>query len=122
MSSRLRYINLQCSTRMDRHDGIDAAKDLLSAAGAWIVDFNMFSNRIFTIRYLMDFENVAKFPGLFEDSDFVLFQDSLEGVNALIQELEVLPQAASEEVSGSLVVHFVNNEPDLIIEVPAIPG
>lgn len=37
-------ISLKCSVFLERHDAIDAAKNVISDAGAWIVDFKTFSN------------------------------------------------------------------------------
>ncbi len=40
----VKRISLKCSVFLERHDAIDAAKNVISDAGAWIVDFKTFSN------------------------------------------------------------------------------
>ncbi|MEK4236033.1 hypothetical protein MKY19_09770 [Paenibacillus sp. FSL R5-0744] len=40
----VKRISLKCSAFLERHTSIDAAKNVISDAEAWIVDFKTFSN------------------------------------------------------------------------------
>ncbi|MCG7409510.1 hypothetical protein MH117_19050 [Paenibacillus sp. ACRRX] len=42
----VKRISLKCSTFLERHDAIDAAKNVISNAGAWIINFKTFSKHM----------------------------------------------------------------------------
>lgn len=117
-----RFPKLQCVTHADRHDAIDVAKQVLAQTGAWIIDFSMFSNHILTIRFTIEKRAMQKMLASFEAApELTLYPDSLNMLQIWCKEGDVVGDD-KREVNGSLVIQFIHNDPDLRIEVPAVPG
>lgn len=103
-----RPVLLQAVTTADRHQAIAAVNDTLSARAGWVVDAHFFSNKAVTIRFSIPRE---KFPDWLGD----LAKAHLR------LDASTLPDAG-DEITGSLSITFLHDEPDMAREIPAVPG
>ena len=92
-------------------------------SGGWILDFKQFSNVSICINFEVPAKNIGKLRRALEAIDLRLTSESNEALASLIRP-DDQPFAASEQrdVSGTLQITFIHNEPDLRRHVPAIPG
>jgi len=95
---------------------IARARTAITDSGGWILDAKLFSN----VSINLSFE----IPASRIDS----LRDALKLIELRlsISSLESIAQHRSEEpsgdIAGSLQITFIHDEPDLRIQVPAIPG
>lgn len=112
--ARRRLLPIQGSTRAERHAVTAQASDAVIACRGYILDYNQFSNMAvcFTIEIP---------PARLAD-----LRDRLAALDIDLKppapEEQALAADAPEEVAASLRITFIHNEPDLRIEIPAIPG
>ena len=111
---RRRPMMLSAVTRGDRHQttaDIDAA---VSSAGGWIVDHALFSNIAASIRFAVPLPGLAELRRRLVAANVGLDEESLAALDAC--------PAGEDEISVTLSVTFVHDEPDLRREIPAVPG
>jgi hypothetical protein len=115
------FLRINGSTRADRHQTISAARDAITSSGGWVTDFKLFSNISVCLNFEISRGGVAR---LHSSLDALGVNLSGESERALAGFGGAGPerQAAGGEVPGTLQITFVHDEPDLRIEVPAIPG
>lgn len=118
----MKRFSVQMSSRLERHETIDSVKTILSASGAWVMDYKMYSNYILSLQFMITVRDLSLLRHELEESGFALFQESMQELREFISGLNQDGANGETEISGSLVVHFVHNDPDLLIEVPAVPG
>lgn len=113
-------MNLEGMTRRPRHDVIFDVRENIQGCGGAILDHQQFSNRILSLS--IEFSR-ARFENLLvaiESAGVSLMQTS---VNDATDEAAGLAQEAPQtKITGSLVIRFISDEPDLRVPVPAIPG
>lgn len=113
--ARRRLIQLQGSTRAERHAVTSQASDAILACRGYILDYNQFSNLAvcFTIEIP---------PARLADlrTRLAALEVSLQPASA--EETALSGSASTEEIAASLRITFIHNEPDLRLEIPAIPG
>lgn len=120
---RTRFIRIETTSKLERHDTIDLVKDLLSRGGAWVIDFKMFSNNILTIQFAITAEDIHKLQEALNQTALLVHEESTQQLDELAAEVELASEREKlKELNGGFVVHFIHNDPDLIIEVPAVPG
>lgn len=111
--ARRRLLQIQGITRAERHAVISQASDAVIACRGYILDYHQFSNLAvcFTIEIP---------PAKLADLRTHLAEMGVDLQPPSPEELTLT--AAAEEVAASLRIAFIHNEPDLRIEIPAIPG
>ena len=90
----------------------------ISDSGGWILDIRLFSNVSVCLRFEIPFDLVKRLREELEASGLVLSGKSPDGHSDFTAD----GSEAHEDIAGSLQITFVHSEPDLKIEVPAIPG
>jgi len=113
---RTSVLRLNAVTKESRNETIDRIKESLGACGAWITSVTSFSNMSICFNFEISGSSI---PQLRDALARTQLQLSTETIN----NFESLPlRNLRDEVSGSLQITLLNNEPDLKIPVPAIPG
>ncbi len=113
--ARRRLLQLQGTTRAERHAVTSQASDAVITCRGYILDYRQFSNMAvcFTIEIP---------PARLADlrSRLAALEVDLQPPTA--EEQAVAESPSTEDVPASLRITFIHNEPDLRIEIPAIPG
>ena len=111
------FLRLDGFTRAERIGMTDRVSEAISKAGAWITDFHLYSNILICINFEVPSANLDRLAATLQETGLYLSQESLEqlmGVNdSTLKEKELI---------GTLQITFVHNEPDLLREIPAVPG
>ncbi|SJZ37275.1 hypothetical protein SAMN02745126_00702 [Enhydrobacter aerosaccus] len=115
---RRKLLNLSGVTKVERHQAVTAASEAISASGGWIIDHTLFSNIMATIRFALPVEEQEALKERLKAGGIGLEADA-SGDSKQQGTDRSLPSA---EIVGSLTITFIHNDPDLLIEVPAIPG
>ena len=98
---------------------ISSLDEALGKAGGWILDYKMFSNKTIVIVFEINRSDLPTLYRELKDTGLKLTQTS----EADFQELISLAQERGlSMVTGTLQINFIHNDPDLRIEVPAVPG
>ncbi|HVF91902.1 MAG TPA: hypothetical protein VNH22_17685 [Blastocatellia bacterium] len=119
----LNYIGVRGSTRSERQESISRAKEAIQASGGWILDFKLFSNVSISVSFEAPLRGIEKLFSMLIAADIHLDRESEELLASYMRDREQLSERRlSTEVPGVLQLIFIHNEPDLRIEVPAIPG
>ncbi|WP_341894067.1 hypothetical protein [Ferrovibrio terrae] len=101
---------LQAVTTADRHQAVTAACDSLATHSGWVVDAHFYSNKAATIRFTIPIVTLTN------------WLDDLRKAGLCVDEPAPPAQGTAEEISGSLAITFIHDEPDLAREIPSIPG
>ena len=118
-----RFLQLHGVTRVNRHEMISRVKEAILQGGGDIIDFHMFSNTAICINFEVSVGNIEKLYSSLTATSLRLDQESHELlVNCCDQLDQIEERAKTTDVSGTLQITFIHNEPDLRIEVPPIPG
>lgn len=106
-----RLIMLSAVTRMPRHEATSLVFDTLNRLGGWVDDVRMYSNIMNTIRFTLPGEALPALVAALGDSHIAIDQDGM-------------PTACppGKDISGSLQITFIHDEPDLRRAIPAVPG
>ena len=108
-------LRINGTTRLNRDEMIARARTAITDSGGWILDAKLFSN----VSINLSFEIPANRIGSLRDAL------ALIDLHLTTSSLGSIAQHRSDEQSdfaGSLQITFIHNEPDLRIQVPAIPG
>lgn len=112
-----RFLRLDGSTRAERIGMTDRVSEAINQAGAWITDFHLYSNILICINFQVHITNLNRLAATLQETGLRLSQESLE---------QLMPTHDStlkeQELVGTLQITFVHNEPDLLRDVPAVPG
>ena len=118
----LKVLRIDGITAVARHDMTGRVKRAITSCGGSILDFRQFSN----VSVCLTFEIAASRLGGLRDA---LAQTGLrlsrESLDALAGGREAARRddvSGADETACTLAVTFVHEEPDLRIEVPAVPG
>lgn len=100
--------------RADRHLVVDRIKDAVQNYGGWILDFRQFSNISICLNVEIALDRLESLHA------------GLAGIGLILDPLVQAPGGnqtiTSRTAIGTIQVTFIHNEPDLRVEVPAIPG
>ncbi|HEY9708220.1 MAG TPA: hypothetical protein V6D48_08450 [Oculatellaceae cyanobacterium] len=111
------FLQLSGFTRADRIQMTHRVSEAMNQAGAWIIDFHLYSNMLICINFEVPLANLVKLAAFLQETGLHLSQESLE---------QLIPANGStlkeKELVGTLQITFIHNEPDLLREVPAVPG
>lgn len=104
-------------TARPRHEAIDAVKSAVTVAGGWISGHALYSNKAAAIQAVVERQDLRTFLECLA-ADQLATPES-----AVYQSLMTLHKDGdSREVSVACAMTFVHDEPDLKLEVPAVPG
>jgi len=96
---------------------IHRVSEAINQAGAWIIDFHLYSNILICINFQVPIANLNRLAGTLQETGLQLSKESLK---------QLMPAHDStlkeQELVGTLQITFVHNEPDLLRDVPAVPG
>lgn len=115
---RQAFLMMSGVTKADRHRVTAEVNDAISAAGGWVINHTLFSNIAITIQCSLLAERLDDFRERVIGAGVRLDDESLARIGAAVA------QHASEtmDMTASLNVTFIHDEPDLRREVPAVPG
>ena len=109
-------IHLQGVTSGSRHLIIEAAREAITDAGGWIVDFHIFSNLALSLIFELDPDRLDRLLDHFEQIDIRLSDESREAAQRLVT------TGDQDDVRILFNLTFQQGDGDLRIPVPAIPG
>ena len=111
------FLRLDGFTKAERIGMTARVSEAITRAGGWITDFHLYSNILSCINFEVPIANLDKLAASLQETDLHLSQESLE---QLMPANDSTPK--EKELVGTLQITFVHNEPDLLREVPAVPG
>ncbi|PKR54760.1 hypothetical protein [Thalassospira marina] len=114
---RRQHLAFQAITSKDRHLVGRQIQDALTLAGGWVDDARFYSNKMTTIRFTLIGRDVAVFLGKLQEDGLKVEEVSRPG-NAI----SAAAGAGDAEISGSIQITFLHDEPDLKQVIPAVPG
>lgn len=123
MSVFASILRINASTRADRVEMTALAERAILDSGGWILDFKQFSNVSVCINFEIPAKNVERLRQALKATDLRLTGESDDAL-ASHSGPQDRPRAESKEadVSGTLQITFIHDEPDLRRHIPAIPG
>lgn len=115
--SEQNFLRLDGFTKAERIGMTARVSEAINQAGAWITDCHLYSNILICINFEMPNTKLDRLAASLQETGLHLSQESLE---------QLMPAHDStlkeKELVGTLQITFVHNEPDLLREVPAVPG
>ena len=111
------FLRLSGFTRAERLQMTTRVSEAINQAGAWITDFHLYSNIAICINFEVPPANLHRLAVCLQQTGLHLSQESLEQLAPANDSMLKQP-----ELVGTLQITFVHNEPDLLREVPAVPG
>ena len=112
-----RFLRLDGFTKAERIGMTGRVSEAINLAGAWITDFHLYSNKLICINFEVSSANLGRLAISLQQTGLHLSQQSLE---------QLIPSddltLIDKELPGTLQITFIHNEPDLLREVPAVPG
>lgn len=109
------FLQLNASTRDDRHAMTWRVKLALSDAGAAITDARFFSNVSLVLTFEIDTSDLPRLGDALRATGLALTATSDAAIASA-------SRAPTREARGTLQITFVHDEPDLERDVPAVPG
>lgn len=103
---------------------ISRVREAFAASNASILDFKMFSNVSLSIIFELPARRIGELANALAATGLRLSAESRE-LMADRQQRYVegeSPQQQQAEITGALQITFIHDEPDLRLDVPAIPG
>ncbi len=117
------FLRLNGITTVERHEMINRMKTAIDRGGAVLIDFHMFSNAMIVLNVELPAGKVERFAAAVQATGLRLEtrnQSDLAACVATVRQLD--PKAPEVGLAGSIQITFIHDEPDLHIEVPAVPG
>ena len=115
---RPRIVMLSGVTRENRHAVMRDLNDAILKAGGWVEGHTLFSNIATTFRLVLPVSALGLFRNAARETGIALDDDSA----TKLDDLGAGGRSGDEEVSLTLNVTFIHDEPDLRRDVPAVPG
>jgi hypothetical protein len=112
-----RYLSLSGCTRTGRHQAIADIEQAIFTAGGWIIDHTLLSNKAIALRFCLPAESVERFLKDLDTAGIRLDSRPAAGTPAAFG-----GGGGETELTVSLNVSFIHDQPDLTHEVPAVPG
>jgi hypothetical protein len=112
-----KFLRLDGFTKSERIQMTARVSEAISQAGAWITDYHLYSNALICINFEAPNTKLNKLATYLQETGLHLSQESLE-------QLTFTNDSAlkERELVGTLQITFVHDEPDLMREIPAVPG
>ncbi len=114
--ARPRLLQIQGTTCAERHAVTSQASDAVIACRGYILDYHQFSNMAVCFTIEIPPTRLAELRDRLSALEVDLKPPTAE------EQALTAADAAPDEVAASLRIAFLHNEPDLRIEIPAIPG
>ncbi len=114
---RQQLLRLDGFTQAERIGMSDRVSEAINRAGAWITDFHLYSNISICINFQVPIANLGKLAATLQQTGLQLSQKSLEQLTPAHDSM-----LKEQELVGTLQITFVHTEPDLLRDVPAVPG
>lgn len=111
------FLRLDGFTKAARIRMTARVSEAINQAGAWITGFHLYSNILICINIEVPIANLDRLAESLQETGLHLSQESLD---QLIPANKSTPKET--ELVGTLQITFVHNEPDLLREIPAVPG
>lgn len=118
MARRPLFLRLTLMTRRDRHGATDGAADAITAAGGWVDDHHQYSNKMTTLRFTLPAHGLHALRDGLSNRGLAL----ADAATADLDRLAADPAMADREISATLQMTFIHAEPDLRLDIPAVPG
>lgn len=115
---RQEFLMISGVTSADRHQATADVNDAISASGGWVLDHTLFSNVAITIQFSMPSPKLGEFEDRVLAASVKLDDDSFGKMRAMQEKHAAMPA----DITASLSITFIHNEPDLRREIPAVPG
>lgn len=109
-------LRINASTRTDRNLITSRAKEAILQSGGWILDFKLFSNILICINFEIPTRHIEEFHTALNQLDLRFSKQSQEALKRCTDKRE------EGNMTGTLQITFIHDEPDLRRDVPAIPG
>lgn len=116
--SKSLFLRLDGFTRADRIQMTASVSDAINQSGAWITDFHQYSNLLICINFQVSSQDVASLTTALQATGLKLSQESLDQLIAASRD----SPSNDQDYIGTLQITFIHNDPDLIRDVPAVPG
>lgn len=114
-----RFLRLDGFTKAERIQMTARVSEAINQAGAWITDFHLYSNILICINFEVSIATLDRLAASLQETGLHLSQESLD---QLIPANDSTLKEKEKELVGTLQITFVHNEPDLLREIPAVPG
>jgi hypothetical protein len=108
-------VMIQGKTSEDRLHVTSAASNAVGDSGGCVLDFKQFSNLAICLTIELPPSGFAKLRGKLADLKVILDPPTE-------QEISLSEATEDLDISGSLRITFIHEEPDLQIPIPAVPG
>lgn len=115
--SKQQLLHLDGFTKAERIQMTDRVSEAINQAGAWITDFHLYSNILICINFQVPGANLEKLAATLQETGLHLSRESLDQL-ILSNDTALKDQ----ELIGTLQITFIHNEPDLLRDIPAVPG
>lgn len=112
-----RFLRLDGFTKAERIDMTNRVSEAINQSGAWITDFHQYSNLLICINFQVAIADLEGLAAKLQETGLHLSQESLEQLASAHSSTQ-----KESELMGTLQITFIHNEPDLIREIPAVPG
>ena len=117
------FLRLSAVTSIGRHEMIPRVKDAILKGGGFIQDFLLISDLSICLNFELRVGNIHRLSASLKAAGLRLSEESTRLLANCCAGLEQLEERArASEVTGTLAISFIHDEPDLRIEVPPIPG
>jgi hypothetical protein len=108
-------VSIQGKTHENRHSVTSAASDAVGEAGGYVLDYKQFPNLAICFTIELPATGFAKLRNKLAELKVIL-EPPIDEEIALGDETEEL------DITGSLRIAFLHEEPDLRVPIPAVPG
>lgn len=115
---RPKLVMLAGVTKRNRHAVMADVNDIVAGLGGWIIGHTLLSNIATTFRLALPADRLEAFRAGVAAAGVVLDAESSHVVSDAIAEQHQM----DAEITASLNVTFMHDEPDLRREIPAVPG
>ena len=104
--------------RADRHQVTADINDAISSAGGWVADHTLFSNIAITIQFSLPSPRLDECRERLVGANVKLDDESMAAMRTMAEKHSPKPI----DVTATLNITFIHDEPDLRRKIPAVPG
>jgi len=112
------FLMISGVTKANRHQVTADVGAAISGTDGWVIDHTMFSNIAITIQFSVPSQNLEELRNRIIAAGVKLDDDSITKIQTLVGKHAPKPI----DVTASLNITFIHNEPDLRREIPAVPS
>ena len=117
-----KFIRIYGFTRKERNLIIGSVGEAIGTAGGWILDSKMYSNKSIAIIFELPLLSLKTLYDELNAIELKLTEESKKNFEEFSSISLDDKNQSTLNVTGTLQITFIHNDPDLRIEVPAIPG